>query len=637
MKCNEIHPRCGQCSRLQLTCVYQPASLTARKTRKLTASSRPRSNTAPESTSPAIQPTPPLVSPGQWAPPLHRASLEVETAQLAEIEEPLSAPRHLETTTTSWLSEDTSLPVGEDFWRPDILGEESFWSQLPIFSQIPTNDDHSMFENFPRGGILPQPDGGPATTFLDRPAGIADPAGGRTGGNLTYESLFGSQMPAGDALQSPMTVLSFTDIPSNEVSLLRHFVDFAVPPILIGVEPRWTTARHALFKIAKSNLLVRHAICSFAALSLADDGNRSKGSNRTSAHFYDLALGELQAEIDGLTGGSKDVKQREHILASVFFLSYVELMKSSAPRHTLELLSRAYAISRETQPSRSLLGNQLRIWLKLLDARVVSAGGEGVHLVNNPDVKDLEAASAEPEPSSDSMDDGEDPVTSNAATQSDTEEILFNCINHSAYNFYVQVLDFAGRIARSDRWHRPRGSVADELEVMQAAQKILDDLDTLWGQRPGILDLVGKEHDQLTRHLSDRLAKNVQTHIRNFVANFYACYVHVQRALFPHLATTSQTSEAVQHIVDLVRLSERDHIKLSVSMLWPLMMAGCEANDAATRAWLIATVEGMNGGLGNAARTARLIREICRRQEDGHRADARTVMQEIFGTIFAII
>jgi hypothetical protein len=517
---------------------------------------------------------------------------------------------------------------------------------------MPNGQGPSSLEAFPRSNIVSAgtvPDGVLVTSFLDRAAEATNAASGDGNGNCNGndngsfrpDSLFRSQqLPAIDSHKSPNSVLSFSDIPSYEVSLLRHFVDFAVPPILIGVEPRWTSARHALFKVAKSDSLVRHAICAFSALSLADESNmgRSKSSSQTSMHFYDLALAELQIEINGLTEGSNDGRRHENILASIFFLSYVELMMSSAPKHTLELLSRAHAISRDTQPSKSLLGNQLRIWLKLLDARVVSAGGEGIHLVNNQELKDLEGPSDEPASSTESVIDGEAPIVSAAGTpQVDAEEILFNCINHSAYNFYVQVLDFAGRIAHLDRWHRPRGLIADELEVMQAAQEILDDLDKLWSRRPAILNLANDQHDQLVRHLSARLAKNVQTNLRTYVANFYACFVHVQRALVPHLPTTPQTSEAVERIVDLVRLCERDQVKLSVSMLWPLMMAGCEAPDAATRSWLIGTVEAMNGGLGNTARTAKLIREICRRQESGHRADARTVMQDIFGTIFAII
>jgi hypothetical protein len=95
----------------------------------------------------------------------------------------------------------------------------------------------------------------------------------------------------------------------------------------------------------------------------------------------------------------------------------------------------------------------------------------------------------------------------------------------------------------------------------------------------------------------------------------------------------------VSKIVELVRLCEDDGIALSVAMLWPLMMAGVEVEDAGDREWVIGVIEGMKSRIGNAVRTARLVREICGRQRagEGRRADARTVMQEVFGTVFAII
>lgn len=578
---------------------------------------------------------------GQWTLPAQQEPGGDDSTQLLSVGEPLSALDGLEVTNTSWLSEDNTLPGEADSWRPDILGEDSFWSSLPIFSHMPSEQGHLTLESSTGGNIVSTAtlsNGGVEIPIPDPSADSGSLLRAHSDGNSWQKLPSRNHFAFADSQSSPNSVLSLTEIPSSEISLLRHFVDFAVPPILIGVEPRWTSARHALFKIAKSSLVVRHAICSFSALSLADEDNlgRARTTSQTSAYFYDLASTELHNEIDGLAGEGNDARRHENILASIFFLSYVELMMSSAPKHTLELLGRAYAISRETQPSKSLLGNQLRIWLKLLDARVVSAGGEGIHLVNNPELRDLESPSDQQRSSTRSVTFAEAP-TSTEVPPVDAEETLFNCINHSAYNFYVEVLDFAGRIAQLDRWHRSRGSVADELEVMQAAQEILNDLDSLWNRRPAILDLASGQHNQLIRHLSNRLAKNVLMNLRTYVANFYACLIHVQRALFPHLPTTPQTTEAIERIVELVRLCDHDQVKPSVSMLWPLMMAGCEVSDVDTRIWLTKTVEAMNRGLGNTARTAKLIREICRRQEGGHRADARTVMQEIFGTIFAII
>jgi hypothetical protein len=47
--------------------------------------------------------------------------------------------------------------------------------------------------------------------------------------------------------------------------------------------------------------------------------------------------------------------------------------------------------------------------------------------------------------------------------------------------------------------------------------------------------------------------------------------------------------------------------------------------------WVIKVIEGMGGRIGNAARTARLVKSICERQGGGRGRNARTVMQEVLG------
>lgn len=330
----------------------------------------------------------------------------------------------------------------------------------------------------------------------------------------------------------------------------------------------------------------------------------------------------------------------ESTLATIFFLSYIEVIVSNVPKSSLELLSRAHALMSNKVGPTTTLYQQLQIWLKLLDAKVVSAGGEGVHLHTNPSTRDLDAvresydsSNANDEPNNSSLD----------ASVLETSEILFNALNRRAFAFYLQVLNFSGRIARLDKWHRSRGSVADELEVMLAADKISRDLHALWTRRPALLDLADKS-DQLRQYLSVDLATKVELHLRTYTAGFHACFIHLQRVAYAHLRATEQVKEAVGRIVHLTRLTVEEqtvgagHAALPVSMLWPLMMAACEAGDEETAEWIIECIEGMeSSGVGNARRTAGLVREIVRRQRGGVRADARTVMQESFGQVFAII
>jgi len=369
------------------------------------------------------------------------------------------------------------------------------------------------------------------------------------------------------------------------------------------------------------------------ALRQNHEGRRGLVSNNSTVNDENL-----------LAKAAEKSSSDESILATTFFLSYIELIVSNVPKSSLELLNHAHVLMSSKEPPSTTLYQQLQIWLKLLDAKVVSAGGEGVHLHTNPETRDLEAVResyGSDEPSGSSSVD---------ISVLESEEILFNALNRRAFSFYLQVLNFSGRIARLDKWHRPRGSVPDELEVMLAADKISRDLNALWTRRPALLDLADKS-DQLRQYLSRGLATKVEQHLRTYTANFHACFIHLQRVAYAHLRATPQVKEAVARIVHLTRLTveettsaggmapgENGHVALPVSMLWPLMMAACEAEDEETSGWIIECIEGMeSSGVGNARRTAGLVREIVKRQRSGVRADARTVMQESFGQVFAII
>ncbi|KAK2768310.1 hypothetical protein FQN54_000163 [Arachnomyces sp. PD_36] len=514
-----------------------------------------------------------------------------------------TVPRNLTAPQFHDIPNGTGLGMGSvdlDAWDFGLLGDESLWSHM-IFSGGQSDAPFRQHQPLP-------------TTISVEPSD--------------------SRAETKNLTPLPVSVTPGSEVTSSEAALLRHFVDFAVPPILIGVEPRWNSARVSLLRMAKSSPPVRHAICAFSALSLTESSERTESSRYpSSTHYYELGLSGLREVLDH-SSEEVDTATHEIILACVFFLSYVELMMVSSPKNLFELLHRAHEISNNKTEQRTLLGAQLRTWLKILDAKIVSAGGDGIHLLTTPDVQDLEGFGDGLSPPNDQ--DAEISGEGGAAVL-ETEDILYNSLNRLAYNFFLQVLTFSGRIAQLDPWHRTRGSVADEFDVMLTADKIVKDLGTLWTRRPAIVDLADKG-DKLRQHLAPDLAVKIEQNLRTYSANFYACYIHLQRVAYTHLPLTPQAKRAIDKIIRLVRLSVSEGRALPVSMLWPLMMASCEVDDAETREWLIQRIEGMKSSVGNASRTGRLVREIVKKQsQEGKRADARGVMHELFGSVFAII
>jgi hypothetical protein len=422
------------------------------------------------------------------------------------------------------------------------------------------------------------------------------------------------------------------DIRSTEKTLLKHFVDFAVPPLLVGVELRWNSARNALVRLTKNNHIIRHAICAFAALSLKSSSEHGNAtiSTQSSTHFYQLALHELDTFLEIQPRSHLDPQSAENVLAAIFFLTYVELMTTSTPQDSLKLLNKAYNMTSRDEIPRTGLVVQLQSWLKLLDAKVVSAGGDGFNLLLMPHLFDQADPSRPSRKQTPQEGEVDNPVQ-------EVEDIIFKTLNNPAYNFYLEVITFSGRIARLDPWHRSRGSVSDEFEVMTAGQTIIKDLEALWKRRPETIDLLD-QYGKLRLCLSEALASKLQEHLWTYCANYYACFIHLQRVAYAHLPATEQAEHSVREIIRIVRLAEQSQKELPASMLWPLMMAGCEVEAVDTRHWIISTIENMSSKIGNASRTSKLVQEITKRQvAAGKRFDGRSVMHEAFGTIFAIM
>jgi hypothetical protein len=493
-----------------------------------------------------------------------------------------------------------------DSWETNLFDGDGLWANLPTFSGFGTD-----------------------TQIYD-----GDFLGSETVGNAACAVLSMDQdcTDLFEDFSSNASTSVPIDMKATEKSLLKHFVDFAVPPLLVGVESRWNSARKALVKLTKGNHIIRHAICAFAALSLTSSSEHANAAINThySTHFYQLALHELDTFLELQPRSHLDPQSAENVLAAIFFLTYVELMTTSTPQNSLKLLHQAYNMTSREEIPRTALVVQLQSWLKLLDAKVVSAGGDGFHLLLTPHLFDQE------DPSRSSR--KQTPLEGEADNSvQEVEDIIFKTLNTPAYNFYLEVIPFSGRIARLDPWHRSRGSVSDEFEVMTAGQTIVNDLEALWKRRPETIDLLD-QYDKLRLCLSDVLASKLQEHLWTYCANFYACYIHLQRVAYAHLPATKQAEQSVREIIRIVRLAEQRQKELPSSMLWPLMMAGCEAEAVNIREWIITKIETMSSKIGNASRTAKLVQEITKRQvASGKRFDARSVMHEAFGTIFAIM
>ncbi|KAF2702876.1 hypothetical protein K504DRAFT_495933 [Pleomassaria siparia CBS 279.74] len=418
--------------------------------------------------------------------------------------------------------------------------------------------------------------------------------------------------------------------------LVNAFLQMLMPPILTPVEigPKWASTRAFFGTMASESTLVRSAIMAFAAMQIQRSGNDGRIGTDWRP-LYDNAARQLSGV---MAKRAKEAASEErvkdglkYLLAAIFLLTYTDLLTETLPRAHANLRE-AYNLV-QTADKLSFTGPEKRLisWLRLLDARAIStAGGEGLFLNDTDDslfdASPVANSSVEPE-----------------TLDTEIEEILFDVLYHPGIVFYQKVQSFVGRITRIDPWHRSRGTVQDETEVMALAATIACDLHALYGQRPALMDhaVAG---DLTEKHLARNLASALTRSFRTYLANYYASFLHLHRVAYVVYPKTKadlfqDVNTAIANIKRLSHLMAETEESLPVNLLWPLLMWGCEEENLEERRWILESIRGLESIATNAKSTADLLEEVQRRQDEcKRRVDVRSVSQEYFASQhFAIV
>lgn len=412
--------------------------------------------------------------------------------------------------------------------------------------------------------------------------------------------------------------------------LIHYFIHAVTPPILSEVEAHknWITMRKILVKMAGDSRMVRWAVLAFSNVMLC---RRDGDWMASQQNFYGEATAEVALYDHDAQSLAQHNARREKLLATLFFLSYVDILESrieAAHSH----LKRAYNIYRQARKgSFASVEKQFLLWLRLLDARAVAAGGEGLFLS-----EDNEELLVQTSPASYN---GEE-ICKDDLDDDDIEDEIFRVLYQPGYTFFQKVQSFTGHIAKIDPWHRSRGTVEDETEVMSKAAEIASDLRALYEQRPSFLG-VAVAGKLTATHVSARLAFTITRAFRTYLANYYATKIHLHRVAYKTLPLTTDTLDAMDNIRRLTRLiteSLDGDDPLPINMLWPLLMLGTEEQDLDNRAWIKSCILRMEKIAGNARITAQVLEEVQARQDASKtRVDIGLVMSEIFNLRFAVV
>ncbi|KAM0719482.1 hypothetical protein Q7P37_005387 [Cladosporium fusiforme] len=398
--------------------------------------------------------------------------------------------------------------------------------------------------------------------------------------------------------------------------LLAQFGRSDAPPILASVEPssRWTMMRNLIMTMTQSSPLVRSAVVTYSALQGANQhtlGSLSNDFYMQSQEYMTRSLACSPAS------ESRDSSVAQHILTALFFLSYTDLLSNRSYSAHVNLKLAHDLVSSLDSAKVGSVEKRLISWTKLVDARAVSAGGDGLFLKDDSDAYE-QSGTQTPE-------------------VDDAEGALSDLLSRPAMKFFQRTQAFMGRITRIDQWHRPRETVDDETEVMATAAKIRQDNHRLWAQRPPLIDLAteGKLGPPL---IAENLSKAIVKCSRVAVANYHATFIHLHRVAHRHLPRTVEVVAAIGAIRQLAYDTVQTDRSLPVNMLWPMLMWGSEEDDHQQREWITTTIRSTVGTVSNANITAEVLEGLWKRQDSERgRVDIRTVMHDTFNSCFAIV
>ncbi|KAL1870789.1 hypothetical protein VTK73DRAFT_2513 [Phialemonium thermophilum] len=597
VKCDEQRPRCSHCERLNLECKWRPLGTPSLSYR---SPSDPGTKKAPTSTSGSERGAGQMRSPAMADPS--------PDSSLFQAPNPHAVNQIFDYASFMWDAGDVWQQVSPGIGQPMTLGQV-----VHDGGQFPRPDDAS------RDGMLLS----------------------STSATMTIPD----HVVVQEETSEPSTVPDTTNLseqlqnPAENHRLMDYFIHAVIPPILAEVETqkKWFAMRQVLVAMASASRMVRWAILAFSNLMLIRRAGPWLASQQ---NHYENAMSELaKATDEGHADLSEPGPQRENLLATLFFLSYVDILEGRMdPAHMH--LKRAYGIFQRGEKAKfGAVERQFLLWLRLLDARAVSAGGEGLFLSKDDEVMlvDTPPANFEAASAAAMVADLPDPTHE---PEGDIEDVLFQVLYQPGIVFFQKVQSFMGRISQIDPWHRSRGTVEDEIEVMNIGASIAADLRTLYEHRPLLMDyaVAGK----LTApHVSAHLAFAITRAFRTYLSNYYASKVHLHRVAYKTLPLTREAADALNQIRRLARLIVEgldSEEALPVNMLWPLLMLGTEEQDPQERIWIKTQILRMEKVAGNAKITAQVLEEVQARQDAAKtRVDIRSVMHAIFNSCFAIL
>lgn len=273
---------------------------------------------------------------------------------------------------------------------------------------------------------------------------------------------------------------------------------------------------------------------------------------------------------------------------------------------------------------------------------------------------------------------GIDDITT-ALTPTGPSDALFSAMNQAPFVFYLVTQRIKDSISLMNRWNRARGSLDNEIEVLQMGKHIDTVLAAHWANQPALLDHYLA--DEMLESLQPPVARRMASCIRLYRADYFAHIIYLHRVAFPVFAMEDKVANAIREVLQLATLEvavsdssnkPQEQLRtdggsisdgelpspvnstpraavpewpaepLSSSWIWPLFMVAVEGT-ADQRAWVEAEFSRMAAATGTAdyalaPSASRILHTLTDTvQRCGAGTDYRMVQMELFGNQLHII
>lgn len=701
VRCDEAHPVCGHCTRLQLHCHYKPHSQRWR-----------RQQEAPEHI-------------------LGDASASLERATDSRADDvPTSRqqqPPHDPTPVFPFNSSTLSVP---GFQTPSGVNSRSgnatpnpYSSGLPSWTLARTFDFNDIFSELDTSWagelscVLPDTTGLSAAANLAQPVAQVDGMGpidvavqqdvispAQTTHNASLQGSITAARSAASALATQPQRQEPNEIPSalspavsrqvvkgkeDPSHLFQLFKKIHQPPaaILIGGFERWHRLQHYLCKLSDQSRAVNNSLLCVVQLLMIEDMAKDQGQSREQCmrnilDQHSLACQEVERKLSKKT--PPKATTRECLLATIFLLGWFEVIRDQDSHSSLFPRQLADAVI-TINASWNRYSQQLLSWLNTLDSKATHLGREHLlapaslqvvsyyhteitsSLQQGGDFHDKDSDDSDtPSPDDSSAHSSPTDImsTSPSLNLGQVKQAMLNTILQPALAWYLTSQSYCRRISAHDKHHRRRFNSDDEYEVVTACKQIETELFELWDYRPAVISVPA---EQLMAVVSPDVATRLEEIFSTYLASFWILFVYLHRISWWHLPLSPLARRALSEVWRHMQRAYGEEVNgplhkvIHPCLLWPLFLFGSECQNEDQRIWACEQLEALgeakpvlpregtdadtippfklsSGATRNAHRAALLLRELIKEQDMKQgRVDDRDLSMKMFGCYFSIV